>query len=430
MSRRDWRIPKADRSSELANSEELATVAPLVPRSARNGQLLNSPYALITGPVPDNVPPELAGLYTLEDRRAQVRELVEHNRSHQRATTDEIEKLRAQMVTRAKINLAGLAPVIDGYVYENSLFRVIGAPGSLKSFVVLDMAAAIAEGRPWHGNLTKPGPVIIVAAEGSDGIGKRMAAWEAVNGRTFPEGVGVFPMPIQLKSSAWSALIEICREWRPVLVVGDTQARLTAGVNENAATDMGLVVARLDEMREATGAAVGLVHHSTKDGAAGGRGSNSVEGALQSEITVTKSGPPRLEVATIRSTRQKDDARADDLALQTRFVELGTDERGRELNSLAFEQADVFAMPAPAGTPVRERILAAMAESFSERAGTPTAIRAVVTEQGGKVPNSTWFKAWGAVRAEADSPILRDHSREAYIYAPARLDYATRPSAL
>ena len=49
----------------------------------------------------------------------------------------------------------------------------------------------------------------------------------------------------------------------------DTLARLSAGANENAGQDMGLVVRRIDRIRTECGAHFLLIHHSGKNAAAG-----------------------------------------------------------------------------------------------------------------------------------------------------------------
>lgn len=292
-------------------------------------------------PAPDPTVPPID--YSLAARRMKVQA---------EPTPEDEQEILSSMVTRSTISTRGLNPVISGYIYENSLFRIIGKPGSMKSFVMLDMAAAVAEGKPWYGNPVKQGNVIIIAAEGSEGIGKRMAAWEHINQRPFPENVYIVDMPLQVMSVKWKALQNICsREPKPALVIGDTQARLTLGVNENGANEMGEVVQRLDDLRKASGAAVGLVHHSTKTGEGGGRGSSAVEGATQTEISVTKSEWSAHEpwVATVRSTRQKDEGQKEELELTSRLVgergELGHDIHGKPITSLGFEPMEQFGAP-------------------------------------------------------------------------------------
>ena len=66
--------------------------------------------------------------------------------------------------------------------------------------------------------------------------------------------------------------IEHQRGTKAWLIVGDTLARLSAGANENAGQDMGLVVRRFDRIRTECKAHFCLIHHSGKAAAAGARG--------------------------------------------------------------------------------------------------------------------------------------------------------------
>ena len=58
--------------------------------------------------------------------------------------------------------------------------------------------------------------------------------------------------------------IEHQRGTKARLIVGDTLARVSAGANENAGQDMGLVVRRFDRIRTECKAHFCLIHHSGK----------------------------------------------------------------------------------------------------------------------------------------------------------------------
>src|ERR1044072_6425954 len=96
---------------------------------------------------------------------------------------------------------------IQGLLTLDSESWVIGAPGSKKSFVVLDQALHVAEGQPWIGLKTTRGMVVMIVAEGSGGLGARVKAWEAENGRALPADVKVLPRPVQAADlQAWAVL--------------------------------------------------------------------------------------------------------------------------------------------------------------------------------------------------------------------------------
>lgn len=209
--------------------------------------------------------------------------------------------LRSRLLTGEQLDdVPPLVPIVDGMLYRDSLARINGLPGQGKSFLALDVGSCVATGRPWHGRDVQRAPVLYMVAEGLSGVRARKRAWEERYG---PVGgdLRFYAGAEQIAGEDWEIFTTLCVELGAGLVVVDTQARATAGRNENLPADMGPVVAGLDALRVATGACVLLVHHKSKNGE-GGRGTNAVEGAMQSEFDCSKTGP----TVTLRTTRQKD----------------------------------------------------------------------------------------------------------------------------
>src|SRR5262249_7475506 len=67
--------------------------------------------------------------------------------------------------------------LVDRLLVAGSLGLLYGPPAAGKSLLALDWACSIATGEPWLGRPVRPGPVLYVAAEGSAGLGVRVAAW-------------------------------------------------------------------------------------------------------------------------------------------------------------------------------------------------------------------------------------------------------------
>lgn len=204
-----------------------------------------------------------------------------------------------------------LEPVVDDMLFRDTLARIYGPSGTFKSFLTLDIAACVATGAPWHGQETRPGPVVYLVAEGIRGIRKRVRAWEQHHGRRMT-GVKFLPRPVQARDPEWAVLVEACRRLGPALVVVDTQARVTVGVEENSNTEMGEVVDRMEQLRAACGACLLLVHHTGHDEGRS-RGATAVKGALQTELGVTRKDADEGPVVTLKTSKQKDDAELDDL---------------------------------------------------------------------------------------------------------------------
>ena len=125
---------------------------------------------------------------------------------------------------------------------------------------------------------TRQGIVLYIVAEGVSGLRQRVRAWEEHAGQHMD--VLFLPIAVQLLSfTDVSAVVMLATELEPVLIVVDTQARVTVGADENSAKDMGELVAAIDRIRQARrarGAArpprgPGRREHARVDGA-GGRG--------------------------------------------------------------------------------------------------------------------------------------------------------------
>lgn len=206
-------------------------------------------------------------------------------------------------------------PLIPGWLTRDSLARLVGEPGTGKSFVALEWAAVVGTGGMYDGRPAQQGEVLYVVAEGAAGIRKRVRAWELHNKRKMT-GVRFYPAPVQIMGAGdgtrdddWSALVAVCRQRRPALIVLDTQSRVTVGVEENSNTEMGRVVDRLEALRQQSGACVLLVHHTSKGGDTG-RGAGVVTGALTSEFMLTKNTDEESagKVLKLENTKEKDEA--------------------------------------------------------------------------------------------------------------------------
>lgn len=73
---------------------------------------------------------------------------------------------------------------IDGVIADGSINWLVAAPESFKTFVALDMATCIANGRDWHGKTTDQSIVVYLAAEGGNDIHIRRAAADIAAGET------------------------------------------------------------------------------------------------------------------------------------------------------------------------------------------------------------------------------------------------------
>lgn len=181
-------------------------------------------------------------------------------------------------------------PLLNGKLNLNSLAWIAGPPGSYKTFLALDYALQAA----------KQAPVLYVAGEGLSGLGQRVLAWEHADGSPV---VNTFWLPraVAVTHTHWYALIDAARHIGAKMIVLDTQARMSGNLDENKANEMNIYIDAVGALKEATGACVLSVHHSSKAGAHL-RGSSAVQGAADTIITVET----RNKVVGVHNLKQKD----------------------------------------------------------------------------------------------------------------------------
>jgi hypothetical protein len=228
--------------------------------------------------------------------------------------------------------------LVKNLLIAGSLFVVYGESNSGKTFLLLDIALAVARGSTWRGRLTKKGLVVYIAGESASSIRNRIVAYRSANsdvsgGLTF----AVVPVAVDfLDTEAITLLIETIRAAesecgeKVALVCVDTFARAMARGDENSTQDVGTVVAAADRIRMETGACVGFVHHAGKDPTKGARGSSALRAAVDTEILVESTANPR----TITVTKQRDLETGERMGFELKSVQIGTDpEDGSPINS-------------------------------------------------------------------------------------------------
>jgi hypothetical protein len=224
--------------------------------------------------------------------------------------------------------------LIKDVVPKAELMVLFGESGSGKSFVVLDMAGAIARGTPWLAQRTQRGRVLYVVAEGRGGFGNRIRAYcgsHGVDPRELDGWLTVIadaPNLMQRDDAAEVVRTAAAAGGADVIVL-DTFAQVTPGANENAAEDVGKALANCKAIHRATGALVVLVHHTGKDHSRGARGWSGLKAAADAEIEVARSVAGR----TIRVSKQKDGKDGRVWGFELDQVVLGRDEDGDALSS-------------------------------------------------------------------------------------------------
>ena len=234
--------------------------------------------------------------------------------------------------------------LVEGVLTAGDGSVLYGDSNSGKTFFVIDMAAAVARGAQWMGRNTEPGLVVYLAAESPASVRGRLQAYQRHHGVRVPN-FAIVQSPIDLfdGDADTEAVIAVVRQLerqrgqKVRLIVGDTLARLSAGANENAGQDMGLVVRRFDRIRTACNAHFLLIHHSGKAAANGARGWSGIRAAVDTEIEVTDS--PTGRCAEI--TKQRDlSTKGERIGFRLDTVTLGTTKWGAAATSCVVVPAD------------------------------------------------------------------------------------------
>jgi hypothetical protein len=309
---------------------------------------------------------------------------------------DPVEALLGKMLDRDDLDaLPKPKPLISGLLDKNTEVWLVAPPGGFKSFIGLDWAIHVGMEIPWQGQKVSGGLVVYLVAEGSNGIGMRVEAWEKVNGKR-SSGVKYLPQPVQASNAKeWDVLVEACRRLDPVMIVLDTQARITVGMEENSFKEMSVFVDAVGKLRDATGACVVVIHHTNADGSKA-RGSTALIGAMDTQILVERptNREERLNLtARIFPGKQKDMAEDNSFEIQMEKVDLGIDpETQRPLSSLAIRPYDPFweppAKPEPEHVaklvPNQAYILEALREhANNENGATAAELRVFILERHG-----------------------------------------------
>lgn len=163
--------------------------------------------------------------------------------------------------------------LIPNLIKKNSLAFLVGPPKCGKSFYSLDLACQVA---------VSGGKAIYIGAEDPGDFYIRAMAWcEFYNydPLVLDNNLMFWVEPVALHEvDQRSNFLElILAQYTPDLIVVDTLAMNSSGLDENSTKDMGLFINALISLRSETQACVLTVHHTNRNGLY--RGSSSLPGA-------------------------------------------------------------------------------------------------------------------------------------------------------
>jgi len=191
-----------------------------------------------------------------------------------------------------------LSWLVKDLLPAKGLAVIYGPSGSGKSFLSLDLAASIAEGKSWFGRRVNSAPVIYLALEGEDGIRQRTEAWVQHNGVPLPNDLQFILQPFKLSDEKDVDELAKVLPKGCVLII-DTLSKASSTSDENTSHDMGVLTDAAKRLQVLTEGLVLLIHHTGKNESAGMRGHSSLSATIDASIQVSRQGSLCLTTITV-----------------------------------------------------------------------------------------------------------------------------------
>jgi energy-coupling factor transporter ATP-binding protein EcfA2 len=193
--------------------------------------------------------------------------------------------------------------IVKKVLEKKSVAMVYGHGGSGKSFLMLHLMYALAQGESWFGIKTTQCGSAYIALEGGGAMQERVMAWSGGTGQV-PRGIDIIRESFNLCNEA--QVKEFIRQRKEAgkiggLVIIDTLSRATVGNDENDNKEMGVAMDHARQIAVALEACVIIVHHSRKD-STGYRGSSVLYDDADAAIQVENlDGTNKMNIQRVRN---------------------------------------------------------------------------------------------------------------------------------
>jgi hypothetical protein len=206
--------------------------------------------------------------------------------------------------------------IVEGMIgAPGTLSMLNGYRGSMKSLTALGLAAAVGGGEPSVYGLAVNlhGPVLYAYLEGASGLSRRLRAWEEHHHRQM-SGVHFIHDALDLKQPGdVRAAGLLSRQIGARLIVLDSVAK-TGGGREDA-EDFSAYRTGLEALRDATGAAVLVLHNSGHDRSRA-RGHTTLVDGVDSAVVLVPKPATEGGGVTAKDEKSRDTRALDDLQLK------------------------------------------------------------------------------------------------------------------
>lgn len=237
--------------------------------------------------------------------------------------------------------------LINNILPDDGIVEFIGASGSYKSFIVLDMLFCIASELKYHGAKVERGTAVYIAGEGANGVKTRLKALE-INYNINEYDFLILPMPSNLTDGdEVRRLSDEIKDLAPkgvAITVFDTLHRNSVGSDENSSKDFAVILGHIDTYLKPISKTVGWVHHTglAGDAQSRGRGTSSRYGALDTQILIDRT---KDYYAVMKCTKQKDSEPFFNTLFELKKTPLGIFEEPEEDDDFGpLESKEIFSL--------------------------------------------------------------------------------------
>ena len=242
--------------------------------------------------------------------------------------------------------------LVKGLLPKAGIAFVGGQSGAGKTFITVDLAAALASGGEFFGHrVTERVGVVIVAAEGGGGIANRIKAARKARNLSGPLPLAWITDVPELTTAeqvdALCARLEaVARRFRSDhgvrlgLVIVDTLAAAFRLQDENSAAEAAGIIWKLNRIGARTGALVAPVHHYGKSEETGLRGSSAFRAGADVVLAVLAkrdAATGGVSARELAMTKARDGEEGQLSGFALRFVPLGLDDDGEAFGSCRVE---------------------------------------------------------------------------------------------
>lgn len=282
------------------------------------------------------------------------------------------QKSRFRVYTRENIHaLPDTTWTVKNLVPDIGVGALHGESTVGKSFLALDMAAAITEGREWFGHKTRKRPVAYLVLEGIGGFKNRLHAYEIRHGRELPnKDLHVYDVdPLEgfdIRNHDHCTELAASLPADCIIIV-DTLSQAALGRNENTSEDGGKVLAGA-RILAGTSRFVLFVAHCGKDQTRGISGWYGFFAALDMNIEVTRQSSGYVWTAK----KVKDGMDGIKGHFKRDVVELGEDADGEAITSCVIRPDDSLraeAAPREKMTPAMKTGMESFEKCINEMGG-------------------------------------------------------------